>query len=218
MNLPLTLFPPPDIPAFPNGFCLQKGTQTFPFRFRIPILLACESTKDYITHLNTTLPQSFKVIAPKNVAMSEMKYFLRVKVERPGRFKADITEQQELKFMPLDPSLPPPMLVPMQSRNSRNVLPEPVGAGTSPLSPTQQFKQRKVTLEVTLPSPAILHTKHSLPLQVSVFATKTSVHSSSPVILCSCCVTLVTKLTVTVGLNSTLYNHTDLAINVQDLD
>jgi hypothetical protein len=198
-----TLFPPPDIHTSPKGFSLRKRVKTFPFQFCIPILSACDDDKITITHLNATLPPSFSVTGPNKRAISEMKYWLKVTVERPGRFKSDIIEEQELKFMPLDPSLPPPMLEPKGRKNSRNILPETTSPGASlPRSASQHWDQHKVALEVTLPSPAIIHAKRSLPFQIFVFANETSAHSPPPAILRTLSVTLLTELTVIVGPNS----------------
>jgi hypothetical protein len=155
-----------------------------------------------------------------------MKYWLRAKVERPGRFKPDVIEQQELKFVPLDPSLPPPMLDPTMRRNSIYLLPETtVGRNSSSLSAAERADHPKVTLEVTLPSPAIIYARGSLPLKVFVFTRETSAHSPPPIVLRSLSVALLTEITVTVGPNSTtwpafhqLVNHTALAIETQELD
>jgi hypothetical protein len=155
-----------------------------------------------------------------------MKYWLRAKVERPGRFKADVIEQQELKFVPLDPSLPPPMLDPTMRRNSMYLLPETtVARNSSSLSAAERADQPKATLEVTLPSPAIIYTKGSLPLKVFIFTKETSAYSLLPIVLRSLSVALLTEITVTVGPNSTtwpalhqLVNHTALTIEIQELD
>jgi hypothetical protein len=155
-----------------------------------------------------------------------MKYLLKVKVERPERFKPDVTENQEVKFMPLDPFLPTPMLQPVSSRSSRYLHPEPVSASTSlPLSAAQQICHRAVTLEVTLPSPAVLYTKGSLPLQVSAHVKGESTHISKPVLMRTFSITLQREITAAVGPNSTtwpvfqeLLNLSGLEIDLQGLD
>jgi hypothetical protein len=148
-----------------------------------------------------------------------MKYWLKVKAERPGRFKSDVTEQLELKFVPLDPSLPPPMLQPASSRSSRYLLPKPVGASNSPpLSPSQQIDKCAVTLEVTLPSPAILYIKGSLPLHVSAIVKEQSAHLSQPVLLRTLSVTLRTEITMTVGPNSTTWPVFHELLNLRALE
>ncbi|KAN0110798.1 hypothetical protein V8E51_007185 [Hyaloscypha variabilis] len=219
LNLCDNLFPPPHLPISPKGFCLPNGTNIFPFQFRFPILSTCHDTNDFIAHRNTTLPPSFSVQAPNNAARAEMKYLLKVKVERPGRFKSDVTEEQEVRFMPLDPSLPPPMLWPAHSKNSRSLLPNAV-------APAGEHREHcMVTLEVTLPSPAILYTKGSLPLEVFAFAKGLEPRVSSPVRMRSLNVSLRTEMTVTVGPNKTtwpllhqLIDHPDLDIEIHHLD
>ncbi|CZR61646.1 uncharacterized protein PAC_11543 [Phialocephala subalpina] len=215
----LTIFPPRDIPISPKGFSLSKGTRAFPFQIRLPILSTCHSTKDWIAHCNTTLPPSFKVQVQNNVARSEMKYYLKVKIERPGRFRPDITELQELKFTPLDPSLPPPMLRSFHSKGSRYLSQQPVGASTS-LSRTTvpRLDSRMVTLEATLPSPAIIYTKGSLPLKVSAVVEQGATHLTPPIWLYTLYVILRTELTVTVGPNSTTWPVLHELINVSGLD
>jgi hypothetical protein len=69
-------------------------------------LSACDHKKITITHLNATLPPSFSVTGPKNIATSEVKYWLKVKVERPGHFKPDIMQERELKFYTFRPISP----------------------------------------------------------------------------------------------------------------
>ncbi|XMA18862.1 hypothetical protein WAI453_011653 [Rhynchosporium graminicola] len=117
------VFPPPNLSILSKGFSLPEGTSTFPFVFRFPLISTCSDTNhDWIKRLNTSLPPSIKVHAPHYVASAEAKYTLKVKVERPGRFKSDVNTQLELNFMPLGPTLPPPMLNPVSSRTSRSLL------------------------------------------------------------------------------------------------
>jgi hypothetical protein len=121
--------------------------------------------------------------------------------------------------MPLDPSLPPPMLWPAHSKNSRSLLPNAV-------APAGEHREHcMVTLEVTLPSPAILYTKGSLPLEVFAFAKGLEPRVSSPVRMRSLNVSLRTEMTVTVGPNKTtwpllhqLIDHPDLDIEIHHLD
>lgn len=102
------LFPPPDVPVTRKGFSLPNVTR-FPFQIQLPTLSACSNSNDWIKHYNTTLPPSINILAPNNSASGEVKYCLKVKVQRPGRFKPDVTILQDIKFLPLDPGLPPPM-------------------------------------------------------------------------------------------------------------
>ncbi|KAF8857302.1 hypothetical protein BDZ45DRAFT_744525 [Acephala macrosclerotiorum] len=218
-EISLILFPPHDIPISPKGFSLTKGTKTFPFQARFPILSTCHNTNDWIAHCNTTLPPSFKVQAPNNVARSEMKYYLKVKIERPGRFKSDVTEQQELKFVSLDPSLPLPMLRPVHSRGSRYLIQQPLSASTSPLRLTvTHMDSPMVTLDATLPSPAIIYTKGSLPLKVFAFAEQRATQSSASILLRTLLLTLRTEINVTVEPNSTSWPVLHELINLTELE
>lgn len=155
-----------------------------------------------------------------------MKYYLKAKIERPGRFKPDVTEQQELRFVPLDPSLPPPMLRPVRGKGSRYLLQNPVGVNTSPSRSTvMHMDGPKVTLEATLPSPAIIYTQGSLPLKVFAFVEQGATHLSPPILLRTLCVILRTEINVIVGPNSIswpvlheLINLSELEIELQGLD
>ncbi|KAH9209257.1 hypothetical protein DL95DRAFT_466935 [Leptodontidium sp. 2 PMI_412] len=214
------VFPPPDLPISSKGFSLPKGTSVFPFVLRFPILSTCSDTNhDWIKHLNTSLPPSIKVQAPNNVASGEIKYSLKVKVERPGRFKPDLTSQLELKFIPLDPSLPPPMLSPVSARTSRSLL-RTLSTTSPPLSPTvlDRLDNSVVTFEASLPSPAILHTKHYLPLRIFAVIKSPSRIPGPLVVLRSIVLSLRTETIVTVGPNSTSWPSFHELINLSGLN
>ncbi|KAG4444020.1 hypothetical protein IFR05_000480 [Cadophora sp. M221] len=214
------VFPPPDLPISSKGFSLPKGTSVFPFVLRFPILSTCSDTNhDWIKHLNTSLPPSIKVQAPNNVATGETKYSLKVKVERPGRFKPDLTSQLELKFIPLDPSLPPPMLSPISTRTSRSLL-RTLSTTSPPSSPpvSNRLDNSVVTFEASLPSPAILHAKHHLPLSIFAVIKSASRITGPPVVLRSIVLSLRTETVVTVGPNSTSWPSFHELINLSGID
>ncbi|PVH74879.1 hypothetical protein DL98DRAFT_602829 [Cadophora sp. DSE1049] len=214
------VFPPPDLPISSKGFSLPKGSNVFPFVLRFPILSTCSDTNhDWIKHLNTTLPPSTKVQAPNNAATAEAKYSLKVKVERPGRFKPDLTSQLELKFMPLDPSLPPPMLSPVSSRTSRSLL-RTLSGSSPPSSPpvSDRLDNSVITFEASLPSPAILHTKHHLPLKIFSVIKSAPRIAGTTVYLRTLVFSLRAETIVTVGPNSTTWLSSDELINLSALD
>ncbi len=107
-----------------------------------------------------------------------------------------------------------------------SLLPEPTAARTSsPLSAAERLDHRRITLEVTLQSPAMLYTKGSLPLTVHILTKKTTPDSSPRMILRSLSVALLTELTATIGPNSTtwsvshpLVDHSELGIEIRELD
>ncbi|KAK0105013.1 hypothetical protein ONS95_004618 [Cadophora gregata] len=213
------IFPPPDFPATSKGFSLPKGSNVFPFVLRFPILSTCSDTNhDWIKHLNTSLPPSTKVQAPNNVATGEVKYSIKVKVERPGRFKPDLTSQLELRFMPLDPSLPPPMLNPVSARTSRSLL-RTSSRSSPPSSPpvSDRLDNSVITFEASLPSPAVLHTKHHLPLTISAIIKSGSRIPGSSVYLRSLALCLRIETIITVGPNSTTWPSLDELLNLSGL-
>ncbi|KAH7311106.1 hypothetical protein BKA65DRAFT_575164 [Rhexocercosporidium sp. MPI-PUGE-AT-0058] len=214
------VFPPQDLPISSKGFSLPKGTSAFPFALRFPILSTCSDTNhDWIKHLNTSLPPVMKVQAPSNVASGEAKYSLKVKVERPGRFKADLTSQLELNFLPLDPSLPPPMLNPVSAKTSRSLLRTFSGSSPPSSSPlSNRLDNSAVIVEASLPSPTILHTKHHLPLKIFAVIKSTSRIPEPPVILRNIVISLRTETIVTVGPNSTSWPAFHEIINIPGLD
>lgn len=214
------MFPPPRLPISSKGFSLPKGSNVFSFVVRFPILSTCSDTNhDWIKHLKTTLPPSTKVQAPNNAATAEAKYSIKVKVERPGRFKPDLTTQLELKFMPLDPKLPPPMLNPVSARTSRSLLRTLSGSGSPSSSPVSERPDNSiVTIEASLPSPAVLHTGHHLPLKICAFMRYTSRSTTAQVYLRSLIVAIRTETVVTVGPNSTTWLSSDELLNLSSLD
>ncbi|KAH7372074.1 hypothetical protein BKA64DRAFT_750892 [Cadophora sp. MPI-SDFR-AT-0126] len=213
------IFPPLDLPISSKGFSLPQGSNVFPFVLRFPLLSTCsDMNHDWIKHLNTTLPPTTKVQAPNNAATAEAKYHLKVKVERPGRFKPDLTSQLELKFTPLDPSLPPPMLNPVSVRTSRSLL--RTLSGSPPSSPpvSDRLDNSVITFEASLPSPAILHTKHHLPLKLFAVIKSAPRIPGTSVYLRTLLLSLRTETIVTVGPNSTTWFSSNDLVSLSGLD
>ncbi|KAG4425383.1 hypothetical protein IFR04_001533 [Cadophora malorum] len=214
------IFPPPNLPVSSKGFSLPKGSNVFSFVLRFPILSTCSDTNhDWIKHLNTTLPPSTKVQAPNNTATAEAKYSIKVKVERPRRFKPALTSELELKFMPLDPSLPPPMLSPVSARTSRSLLRTLSGNSPPSLPPVcDRLDNSVVIFEASLPSPAVLHTKHHLPLRVFAIIKSASGIPGTAVHLRCLTSALRTETIVTVRPNSTTWPFCHELVNISGLD
>ncbi|KAL2158225.1 hypothetical protein VTH06DRAFT_4545 [Thermothelomyces fergusii] len=122
----------PDESAHPAGspFVLNPGQHRFPFQFKFPFNNACgdleamariggvgsvgglfgvgfrvmDGTKQLMySHVTKTLPPSFTGFPGE----AEIRYYLKVTVQRPGIFKENWRHQVGLKFLPIEPPRPP---------------------------------------------------------------------------------------------------------------
>lgn len=97
------IFPPACITSNQNGFALSEGVHSFPFEVHFPTSSACHKPQPGIAHSKTALPPSFSFKAPKRQGSATVRYWLRVKVQRKGRYRVDPSQDQELIFAPSSP-------------------------------------------------------------------------------------------------------------------
>ncbi|KAI9782192.1 MAG: hypothetical protein M1839_005306 [Geoglossum umbratile] len=222
-KLSQNIFPPVHVPLALKGFTLKGGTHSFPFEIRFPVLSVCHKPQPWITHLKTTLPPSFEFRAPNHEGSAKVQYWLRVKVQRPGRFKHNPLSEQELTFLPLDPALPPPMLDPAYSRSI-----QPLGVGNLVSNvPPSTFRSASglatregcfVLLEATLPSPAILYIRRTVPMRLFVKTHATLVDDYPQIMLRTLGVAIRTNTTVTIRSDSATWTSSRDLMRISGLE
>jgi len=205
-----------------KGFTLPKGTHSFPFQIRFPVLSACHKPQPWTTHLKTTLPPSFKFRAPSHEGSAKVQYWLRVKVQRPGRFKHDPVSEQELIFLPLDPALPPPMLNPVYGRSMQPLNPKNLDSNIPPstfrsASGAGRRAYSFVLLEATLSSPAILYIQRSVPLRLFV-RTHATLANDPPITLRTLGIAIHTSTTITIGSDSATWTSSRDLVHISGLE
>ncbi|KAK0652949.1 hypothetical protein B0T16DRAFT_322251 [Cercophora newfieldiana] len=130
------VFPDENKPMLPVPIILAPGTHRFPFQFRFPFNNACsdpeamarigglagpgglgsgsglfglggirvmDGTKQLMyTHVKKTLPPSFTGFPGE----AEIRYYVKVTIQRPGLFRENWRYQIGLKFLPIEPPRP----------------------------------------------------------------------------------------------------------------
>ena len=130
------VFPDENKPMLPAPIILAAGQHRFPFQFRVPFNNACgdpaamarigglagpggiasgsglfglggirvmDGTKQLMyTHVKRTLPPSFTGFPGE----AEIRYYVKVTIQRPGLFRENWRYQLGLKFLPIEPPRP----------------------------------------------------------------------------------------------------------------
>ncbi|KAK3377699.1 hypothetical protein B0H63DRAFT_222712 [Podospora didyma] len=124
------VFPEENAPAALPSYILQPGQHRFPFQFKFPFNNACGdpaamarmggiasaglfgmsrirvmdgSRQLLYKHVTKTLPPSFTGFPGE----AEIRYYVKVTVQRPGLFKENWRYHIGLKFLPIEPPRPP---------------------------------------------------------------------------------------------------------------
>lgn len=129
------VFPDESKPPLPTPIILAPGTHRFPFQFKFPFNNACgdpaamarigglanpngsvsglfglggirvmDGTKQLMyTHVKKTLPPSFTGFPGE----AEIRYYVKVTIQRPGMFRENWRYHIGLKFLPIEPPRPP---------------------------------------------------------------------------------------------------------------
>lgn len=216
--------------ASPYGaFPLQQGSHTFPFRFKVPINNLCsdqeammslgqanmgnaglfgsrgarfmDGTRQlYLRHVTQTLPPSFR----NGNDEADVRYYIKVTVQRPGLLKENWRYLVHFKFMPIEPPRAAPSgqeayarrpftfqpaLLKQRASSSTSFLSKFKGDSKSP-NPDETKQQDAQSLEVSarLPHPPILTCNKPLPLRI---ITKRLVRNDEPVFMTALQVHLV---------------------------
>ncbi len=208
------VFPDEHAPAAAAPYVLSPGQHRFPFEFKFPFNNACsnidamsriggvvsasgpfgvgfrvmDGTKQLMyTHVTKTLPPSFTGFP----GQAEIRYYIKVTVQRPGIFKENWRYEMGLKFLPIEPPRPPktnqeayarrpftfqprtPTPTPYERKRSSlfgrsSGPPTPVNGtpNLQPGSPTTNSAPPSVEMSARLPHPAILTCNKPVPLRL----------------------------------------------------
>lgn len=199
---------------------MPEGSHSFPFAISFPLLSACDRSQSLPRHLETTLPPSFDSHAPGRRGSAKIDYILKAKVRRPGIFHRDISTQQELLFIPLDPPL--------------SSIPSGLGHGTAlsrelylhDIIPIRQLtapaqhsagQDPILLLEARLPSPAVLYAGDKIPLILLLHKFPAKPDNTFPIQLRSVAISLQSTTTVTVGIDRTSWTSPRNLLQLTDL-
>jgi hypothetical protein len=235
------VFPEENGGAAQPPFLLNRGQHHFPFQFRFPFNNACsnseamariggvmgaggifgtgfrvmDGTKQLMySHVTKTLPPSFTGFPGE----AEIRYYVKVTVQRPGLLRENWRHQMGLKFLPIEPPRPEKTNQEAYARrpyafHSKSPTPTPglsqkkrssfFGRSTSgpstpvngPPSPTIAGPATPPSVEMSarLPHPAILTCNKPLPLRLIA---KKLVPSHAEVYLIALQIDLIGKTTV----------------------
>lgn len=195
-----------------GSYVLQGGQHEYPFRFKLPLNNACSdpvamskiggfggvggifglgsmrvmdgSKQLFLPHTTKTLPPSFTGL-PR---AAEIRYFVKVTIQRPGLLKENWRYQIGFKFMPIEPPRPPKSNQEAFARRPFAFRPRPqssfpIQKKRSSLFMTSKDKENAaaaaaaaanggdvppphIELSARLPHPSILTCNHPIPLRL----------------------------------------------------
>ncbi|KAF9882394.1 arrestin [Colletotrichum karsti] len=190
-----------------GSYVIQGGQHEFPFKFKLPINNACSdpvamskiggiggmggfgagigpfglggarvmdgSKQLFLQHVTKTLPPSFTGF-PRQ---AEVRYFIKVTIQRPGFLKENWRYQIGFKFMPIEPPRPPKTSQEAYARRPFTFKPRPQGLqkkksslfGSSkdePEASNGDAVPPSIELSARLPHPSILTCNQPLPLRL----------------------------------------------------
>lgn len=144
-----------------------------------------------------------------------MRYWVRVKVKRPGQFTHDAISERELPFLPLDPLLPPPML---DLARRRAVQPLNLEPNARPCflksAPAIPVPASSVLIEATLPTPSILCTQRTVPLQLFIKLNTAVVEAPPLIALRTLRVAIRTKTNIIIGSDSATWTSSKDMVHI----
>ena len=160
--------------AAESGYTLRAGQHEYPFRFKIPFYNGCSDSKSQqivlgtklgglgkggqqlqCTHVKRILPPSLTGFPGE----AEIRYYVKVTVQRPSLFKENRRWEVGFRFMPIEPPRPPPSTNEVYARRPYTFQPCPAYPQTLKLVPRGEVDAR-------LPSPAILTCNEPVPLRI----------------------------------------------------
>lgn len=157
------VFPDENVPAYSVPVVLQPGQHEWSFNFKVPFNNACGdpaamakigglagaggfggpslfgmggirlmdgSKQLFYKHVTKTLPPSFTGF-PKQ---AEIRYYIKVTIQRPGLFKENFRHQLGFKFLPIEPPRPPATNQEAYARRPFTFRPKSPGLGGPSLS------------------------------------------------------------------------------------
>jgi hypothetical protein len=180
----MQVFPSTDIAlGTPSAYTLRPGQHEYHFRFKFPFNNGCATHTKSIgfagirlidlpdqtpyRHVTKTLPPSLNGFSEE----AEIRYYVKVTVQRPSIWKGNKRSEVGLKFLPIEPIRPAPSNAETFARR-----PHTFTAGLSPYTTKQSIFKRKPTqlsntppsvlVDARLPSPAILTCNEPIPLRI----------------------------------------------------
>lgn len=178
------VFPSTDMtPGNPSAYTLRPGQHEYPFRFKFPFNNGCATHTKSIAfaglrlidlpdqtpykHVTKTLPPSLNGFSEE----AEIRYYIKVTVQRPSIWKGNRRSEVGLKFLPIESIRPRPSNAETFARR-----PHTFQAGLSPYARKQSVFKKKPTqlsntppsvlVDARLPSPAILTCNEPIPLRI----------------------------------------------------
>jgi hypothetical protein len=179
------VFPPDNVMATGAAYRLPPGTYEYPFRIKIPFNNSCSAPQGQINpatgmggftmsglqhltyrHVKKTLPPSLTGFPGE----AEIRYYIKVTVQRPGLFKENRRSAAGFKFMPIEPPRPPPNTNEVYARRQYAFQP-----GLANLKKKGTFSKKTAELSNTppkgemdarLPSNLILTCNEPIPLRL----------------------------------------------------
>ncbi|OLN82308.1 Arrestin-related trafficking adapter 10 [Colletotrichum chlorophyti] len=192
--------------SFAQSYMVQGGQHEFPFRFKLPINNACSdpvamskmggiggmggfgagigpfglggarvmdgSKQLFLQHVTKTLPPSFTGF-PRQ---AEVRYYIKVTIQRPGFLKENWRYQVGFKFMPIEPPRPPKTSQEAYARRPFTFKPRPqglqkkksslFGSSREDVSGEADVLPPSIELSARLPHPSILTCNQPLPLRL----------------------------------------------------
>ena len=144
------------------AYTIRTGEHSYAFQFKIPFNNACSEAhfqnpgsgyaglqQWQYRHVKKTLPPSLTGFPGK----AEIRYFVKVTVQRPGIFRENRRATCGFRFLPIEPPRAPPTTNVVYARRSYSFQP----SGSVAL---------KGEVDVQLPSPAVLTCNEPIPLRI----------------------------------------------------
>lgn len=180
------------------SFMMGAGSFEYPFQFKIPLNTVCQQSNNPISnvsfsntipefaktathHIKSTLPPSLTGFPGE----AEIRYFVKVTVNRPSFFKENPRSTVNFTFLPIEPPRPEKSDGEAYARRQHQFLEKApslaagkkpglfdrksstLSAPTSPM-PTANGIGPRVAIDARLPNPAILTSNHDLPLRLLI--------------------------------------------------
>lgn len=177
----------PDGPVVGASFTLRAGIHEYPFRFKIPINTGCWDPNQQqigpgggfaglgLSALQQSTYRHNKGILPPSLTgfpgEAEIRYYVKVTVQRPSLFKENRRVAVGFKFLPIEPPRPPLTANEIYARR-----PFSFQAGLAGYSRKQSFFKKNAPplsdtapqgeIDARLPNPAILTCNEVIPLRI----------------------------------------------------
>ncbi|KAF1993875.1 arrestin [Amniculicola lignicola CBS 123094] len=172
---------PQDVATSKASFSLNAGQYEYPFQFKMPINNACVPNTSMATnvnfagmalevarpptqHVKQTLPPSLSGFPGE----AEIRYYVKVTVNRPQFFKENPRSLSPFTFLPIEPPKPARADGEAYARRQHDGVPAGPAVPAVPAEPTAGSTPPRFTVDARLPNPAILTCNKDMPLRILV--------------------------------------------------